>query len=134
MRNASHRFWPCIAAAVAVSAIAVPAASAGVHKYHTNLTMVSEQDYTSFFGWVRSDVHKCERDRFVTLFKQRPGADRKLGVSRSRAYSGDATWGWHTRQGQVDQGDRVYAKVERKVDNGGDVCRGDRSKTLTADE
>jgi hypothetical protein len=83
---------------------------------------------------VRSDAHKCEGDRFVTLFKQRPGADRKLGVSRSRAYSGDARWGWHTRQGQVDRGDRVYANVERKVGKGGDVCRGDRSKTLTADE
>jgi hypothetical protein len=134
MRKASRRFWPCIAAAVAVGVIAAPAASAGVHRYSTELTMVAEQDDTSWFGWVRSEIHKCERDRFVTLFKQQPGADRKLGVRRSRAYSGDAVWGWHTRAGQVDRGDRVYAEVERKVGKGGDVCRADRSKTLTADD
>jgi hypothetical protein len=32
MRNGSHRLWLCIAAAVAVIVIAVPAASAGVDK------------------------------------------------------------------------------------------------------
>ena len=85
-----------------------------------------------FYGRLRSEVHKCERDRRVTLFKQRPGADRKLGSTTSGYSPAPETfWAVNARPGQVVQGDRVYAKVERKVDNGGDVCRGDRSKTLT---
>jgi hypothetical protein len=35
MRNGSHRFWLCIAAAVAITVIAVPAASAYIGKYNT---------------------------------------------------------------------------------------------------
>ena len=136
MRNRSHRFWPCIAAAIAVSVIVVPAASARVHKYKTQVQ----------FGWdpvathVRPDgelyskSRTCVRGRRVVLFKQRPGAgpDRKIAHERSRP-SQDYETGFflmmHT--GTFHRGDRLYVKVERKVLNDGDVCRGARSRTQT---
>jgi hypothetical protein len=65
---------------------------------------------------VKSEVRKCERGRRVVLFKQRPGADRKLGAALS-AYSGggDAKWGVDLRPAQnVHWGDRLYAEVKRK--------------------
>jgi hypothetical protein len=146
VRNASHRFWPCIAAAVAVSVIAVPAASAGVRKYDTELTI--RKEHGSFLGTVWSErvpnsvpdrenlVRKCMNRRRVILFKQRPGADRKLGADRSSG--GDPTipstrsgdWQVSVPKGTLRHGDHVYAKATRKVGNGF-VCRADRSKTLT---
>jgi hypothetical protein len=131
MRNRSHRFWLCIAAAVAVSAIAVPAASAGVHKYDTRLTIARDGGGGFYHGDVISEVRKCERGRQVTLFKKRPGADRELGTVRS-GYSGGshASWGFVIPRAKLHRGDRHYAQVTRKVGEGF-VCRADRSKTLT---
>jgi hypothetical protein len=140
MRKAIHRFWPCIAAAVAVAVIAVPAASARVHKYNTQVG----------FGWdpggasvgavhgglrgVQSKVRKCEGRRRVTLFKQRPGPDREIAHDRSqyrpRYRAGDFLM--PVPEGTFHRGDRLYVKVERKVLNDGDVCRGARSRTKAA--
>ena len=140
MRNASHRFWPCIAAAVAVAVIAVPAASAGVHKYNTKLSFNWDRphDGTALFhgGWggAQSKVRKCERRRRVILFKQRPGADRKFATSESGYGIRQLYGGGCPPKGTVHRGDRLYARVKREVLNDGDVCRGARSETLTADE
>jgi hypothetical protein len=134
MRNGSHRFWLCIAAAVAVSAIAVPAASAGVPKYDTKLTIWKEAGRL-YHGDVKSEVGKCERGRQVTLFKKRPGADRRVGtvLSSRHGTNGDdlLTGGkWAIRALGLQPGDRAYAKVTPKVRDRF-VCRADRSKTLT---
>ena len=103
-------------------------ASEGVTEYNTRLTI--NQGWTPLFlGLVHSGGGKrCERGRRVTLFKQRPGADRKLGDVRSR---GDGDQGlWDMRVPQAKAGWRMYATVSRKV---GDefVCRRDRAPILT---
>ena len=72
---------------------------------------------------------KCEVGRRVTLFKQRPGADRKLGVVRRSC-------GWTTRDWGIGgpprakAGWHVYATVSPKVGDGF-VCSGDRSPIYT---
>ena len=61
----------------------------------------------------------------MVLFKQRPGADRKLGVSRSvirDRYGPQGEWG----VGGKAPRRHVYAKVTPKVRDGF-VCRADRS-------
>jgi hypothetical protein len=146
MRNGSHRFWLCIAAAVAVTVIAVPVASAGVRKYDTEMTI--REEHGRFSGTVWSEripisvpdrenlVKKCMNGRRVILFKQRPGADLKLGADRTSG--GDPTnissrsgdWQVSPPTGTLHDGDHVYAKATRKVSNGF-VCRADRSMTLT---
>ena len=116
-----------IAAIVAVAVIAVPAAAAGVHKYHTNVTINHEggaPDPILWHGWVKSEVGGCERGRRVILFKQRPGADRRVGAARRLQGWGQGAWGLHA---QPDG--RAYVKVKRKVRNDGDVCLADRSPT-----
>ena len=143
MRNGSHGFWLCIAAAGAVFVVAVPAASAGVHKYDTKLTITRElvpgpNGEVFWHGFVKSDrdrnpeyhyakaVRKCMEGRRVVLFKQRPGADRKLGTDRSN-FDPDANkgkWGLLARPVHL-----VYARVRAKVRDGY-VCRADRSKTV----
>jgi hypothetical protein len=70
-------------------------------------------------------VRKCMEGRRVIVFKQRPGADRRLGTERSEFEPryGQGHW-WLVLD--RNYGHRVYAKVTPKV---GDrfVCRADRS-------
>jgi hypothetical protein len=134
MRNGSHRFWPCIAAAVAVIVIAVPAASAGVHKYNTKQYITHEggaigpapAGYVFWEGGVHSKVKKCMEGRRVVLVRKRSGADRKIGTARTVWKYGRGDWGLNApRHG------RVYAEVRRKVLEDGDVCRAaPRSRTV----
>jgi hypothetical protein len=96
------------------------AASAGVHKYDTELTVT--KDRTAFYhGYVKSEVRKCERGRRVVLFKRRPGADRRLGTARSNRQGG---WGLVLDHPVKSHG--VYGKAKRKVRDRF-VCRADRS-------
>ena len=139
MRNGSHRFWLCIAAAVTVSVIAVPAASAGVHKYDTHVEFSWDQPHngTAVFhgggGGVQSKVRKCEDGRRVVLFKRRPGADREIAHDESvfRRDYGFGDFGFGPPKGTFHKGDRIYVQVKREVLNDGDVCRADHSKTMT---
>lgn len=131
MRNGSHRLWLCIAAAVAGTVIAVPAASADVVKHDTELTIA--KDRTRFYhGRVISEprARECEDGRRVVVFKQRPGADRKLGTTRSEVEERDGGT-WEGVWGLVISRSvhRVYAKVQRK-ESDRFVCRRDRSATL----
>ena len=86
MRNGSHRFWLCIAAAVAVIVIAVPAASAKVVWYDTGLSLQLKRHNGAYHGYVMSKVRTCERGRRVVLFRQRRGADHKLGSDRTNGH------------------------------------------------
>jgi hypothetical protein len=130
MRNGSHGFWLCVAAAVAVIVVAVPAASAGVHKYDTRVAInyqVCKLDRFCMAGHVKSQIRKCERGRRVNVFKERPGADRRIGNDRSGrkgAWAVDVT----TR---VQRGARVYAKVTPK-ERYRFGCLADRSRTIRA--
>ena len=64
--------------------------------------------------------------RRVVLFKQRPGADRKLGTDRSRFRSMARGCFWQVVVHRATPTRRVYAKVRRK-ERDGFVCRADRS-------
>ena len=124
-------------AALALTALAcaglAPAASAGVQKYDSKLTITGQGNperpgRTTFRGKVISPFRNCEGGRQVVLFKQRPGADRRLGKNRTSEQEGErGKW----RIGAEASGG-VYAKVRRDHDrnpsgNGGYVCRADRA-------
>jgi hypothetical protein len=127
------KIGPRSVAALVLTALAcaglAAAAFAGVHKYDTELTIA--RDRTRFFhGEVKSGHRKCEGNRRVVLFKKRPGEDRKLDATQSPRSGADrGKWGMVLDK-NPHRGDRNYAQVKRKSDNGF-VCRADRSKTLT---
>jgi hypothetical protein len=115
------------AGVMALGAQTGAAASEGVTEYNTRLTLIQGRT-PLYYGWVKSEVNRCERGRLVTLFRQRPGADRKLGHDRNRR--GDHVF-WAVRVPQAKNGWRVYATVSRKVGDWGTVCRRDRSPIHT---
>ena len=70
-------------AAAGVMALGAQTATApDVVKYDTELKITADRGGL-YHGSVESEVRKCERERRVVLFKQRPGADRRLGTDRS---------------------------------------------------
>jgi hypothetical protein len=110
-----------------------------VHRVTVNLTIFHESNLL-FYGEVRrgqlsSEVRRCQGGRQVTVFKQRPGADRKLGTNRSHGkppvrggirspFSG-FWWG----RFRIHLGDRLYATVRRERHRLF-VCAADRSRTI----
>jgi hypothetical protein len=121
-----------LVAALACAGLAA-AAFAGVHKYDSKLTIsgdphVEKPGRTIFHGKVKSPFRKCEGGRRVVLFKQRRGADRKLGSERTPEQEGIDRGTWSIGA-DVDSG--VYAKVRRDHDRNpsgnGYVCRADRA-------
>ena len=113
-------------AAAGVMALGTQTAAAGpdVVKYDTKLTLFAAAG-PQYWGWVESAVRKCMEGRKVVLFKQRPGADRRLGKDRSFIYGADQHGQWLII-GLGGEGRRLYAKVMRKRRDGF-VCRADRS-------
>src|SRR4051812_49750221 len=81
-------------AAAGVMALGAQTGAAPVHTYDTNLTITTERGFW-YHGGVLSDrdhnpgynrankFRRCMEGRRVTLFKERPGADRKLATDRS---------------------------------------------------
>jgi hypothetical protein len=113
----------CVAAA-GVMALGAQTAAAATYK-NTKLT-ITTWEAGHFWGHVVSgDRKKCEAGRRVTLFKQRPGADRKLGTGKSGR---DGSWGVRA---PYEIRFAVYATVSPKVGDGF-VCGGDRSPTGTS--
>ena len=72
------------------------------------------------------------KGRRVTLFEQRPAADRRLGTVHSQWEDApsrhEGSWGVYVKAAR--NGDRMYAKVSREVHDEF-VCRAARSGTLT---
>jgi hypothetical protein len=103
------------------------AAAPDVVKYDTELTIAEGSRGRLYHGRVLSqpEVRKCMEGRRVVLIKQRPGADRKLGTSRSQWGDGEGHW----RVVIPQTGARVYVKVRPKVSDRF-VCRADRSETI----
>jgi hypothetical protein len=115
----------CVAAAGVMALVAQTAAAA---TYNTKLTITQDQGsrgHALIHGHVVSgDRKKCEVGRRVTLFKQRPGADRKLGVAKV-VLMDERNWGISVPLAKVG-GEHVYAMVSPKAGDGF-VCSGDRS-------
>ena len=133
-------------AAAGVMALGTQTATA-VPKYDTELTIRQTQEDGPFLGTVWSErvplslqdrenlVRECMNGRRVALFKQRPGADRKLGIDISSG--GDPTnpntrsgdWQVSAPKGALRHADPVYAKARRKVGDGF-VCHAERSNRI----
>jgi hypothetical protein len=110
----------------AAGVMALGAQTAAAATYNTRLTITQDRSppHALIHGHVRSGGgKKCEVGRRVTLFKQEPGADRKLGADRS-------TREWGMGVPQAKAGWHVYATVSPKVGDGF-VCSGDRSPIYT---
>ena len=117
-----HKMGRRFALVIGVAAAGVMAlgAQTAVAKTHNTKLTITTWEGGLFWGHVVSgDRKKCEAGRRVTLFKQRPGADRKLGSGRSGR---DGSWGVRA---PYEIG-AVYATVSPKVGDGF-VCGGDRS-------
>ena len=129
-------------AAAGVMALGAQTAAAApdIVKYRTQLTITTDRGFL-YHGWVQSDsdrnpgydpanaFRRCMDGRRVVLFKQRPGADRKLATLRSqfRPDYGKGIWGMPRAPAASHA--QVYAKVRREVHDEF-VCRGDRSATI----
>jgi hypothetical protein len=133
MRNGSRRFWPWIAAAVAVVGSAVPAASAGGDKPNpvkidSRVTLPLPQT-NPFYGRVESSKHACEVDRKVEVFRPQPGRDHLVHPGGTDRSNRRGQW----RAGQeMLPGGHYYARVVRTEEGTAGktfVCRGDRSPT-----
>src|SRR4029450_3056371 len=85
-----------------------------VVNYDTTLPLTPEtaspKGVPHWHGQVESDRTECMLGRRVILFKQQPGADRKLGVAKSNV----SGWG----AGTAPIGGRVYARVSPKMGDG----------------
>ena len=115
----------------AAGVMALGAQTAFAATYNTRLTITVEQG-PLIHGLVFSGGGRgCDIGRRVTLFKQRPGADRKIFAVRSGARFGTKkpsppAGGWGRTVRQAKAGWRVYAEATSKVGDGF-VCSGDRS-------
>ena len=127
------------------------AASEGVVEYDTKVTIGADEwrkgrripRGTVLSGSVQSEVigtpagcrdqcrNECKGGRRVIVFKQRPGADRKLGATPSIRVHLLQSGSWRLTPASwvAGSGSTVYAKVTRKVGDGF-VCRVDRSRTI----
>ena len=124
-------------AAAGVLALGAQTATAAPEfvKYRTQLKIITDRGHL-YHGSVKSDsdrkptydpaqaVRQCMEGRRVAVFRQRPGADRKLGTRRSHFRGGQGYWGMPSFVRGPGQA-RVYAKVRREVHDEF-VCRGDR--------
>ena len=97
--------------------------AAAVVEYDTKLLKITQDRYSGFHGDVKSQVGKCERERRVVAFRQRPGPDLWLHTERT---GGSGSWDMALARSKV--GWKVYAKVRHRVRDQF-ICRSDRSET-----
>ena len=113
-----------IAVGLAVTLACVPAASAG-GKASTRVTLDFIQPTpgeTLYTGDIFSSRKACKNKRQVLVFRARPGADEKIGATRS--YKGKAQPGyyWTLAKDGLPAGGEYYSKVKPT-----DACKGDKS-------
>lgn len=115
---------------VALLAAAIPLSVIGTAQADTIPSQVSikwNENRTLFKGKVRSEDPECLGDRRVTVFKKRPGKDKKVG---SDFTNNRGKWKVDKRQANG----RYYARVAAKQLSGyygpGDKCARARSRTI----
>jgi hypothetical protein len=136
-KNEMGRRFAIVIGVAAAGVMALGAQTAAAKTYNTRLTITADSGNLFHGRLSASGGKKCEVGRLVTLFKQKPGADRKLEAGRS--VSGGPNWippkgrkgAWGVGAiPQAKSGWRVYAKATPKVGDGF-VCSGDRSPIYT---
>jgi hypothetical protein len=111
---------------VAIVWVLVPSASAG-GKAGTRVTMDSAfvvPVETHWAGDIFSSRRVCKNKRRVLVFRVRPGADQKMGSTRSYKGTDQPGYYWTLVKDGLHAG-KFYAKVKPT-----DRCKGDRSETL----
>ncbi len=107
---------------VAVAAIAiVPISATGQVIYETELTIKGPNG--DFSGKIKSDEQECETGRKVTVFKKKPGKDKKVGDDTSDSGK------WSTGNSGEKKG-KFYAKVGSDFG----ICEKAKSKTIEVEE
>lgn len=114
--------------AMASALAAVPAAGAGEN---TRTTVTIDAVFlgpgqTYWSGDVMSPRKACKNRRRVLIFRVRPGADAKVGATRSFKGSADNGYYWTYSENGAARRGKYYAKVKPTG-----TCRGDRSPALT---
>ena len=115
-------------AAIAVMAF-VPAASAATKTAVTFDGAFLTNGASMWSGQVVSPKANCAHKRVVLIFKQRPGADKKIGSAKAERVTGVVGYYWAFEKVgfAVKSSERYYAKV-----NATDKCAGARSPVLSA--
>lgn len=112
---------------MAIAVVFVPTASAR-DKASTTVTLDDVfvvPIETHWDGDIRSRRRACKNRRPVLVFRVRPGADQKMGSTKSYKGQVDPGYFWSlVKDGIAPEGD-YYAKVRPT-----DRCKGDRSSTL----
>jgi hypothetical protein len=121
-----------VALAVGIALVAVPAADAGGGKASTRVTIdavFSAPDGTYFSGDIFSSRKACKNNREVIVFRQKAGADQRIGQTRSFRGLVDPGYFWTMHKAnQFYPSGQYYAKV-----NPTSKCRGDKSGLLASD-
>ncbi len=115
-------------AAIAVMAF-VPAASAATKTAVTFDGAFMTNGASMWSGEVVSPKTKCANKRVVLIFKQRPGADLKIGSTKAVRVTAAPGYYWAFEKTgyAVKSSEKYYAKVKAT-----DSCAGARSPVLNA--
>ena len=116
-------------AAIAVMAF-VPAASAATKTAVKFDGAILTNGASMWSGEVVSPKAKCANKRVVLIFKQRPGADKKIGSAKAEPVTGVVGYYWAFEKVgyAVKSSEKYYAKVKPT-----DACSGARSPVLKAE-
>jgi len=118
-------------AAIAVIAVMafVPAASAATKTAVTFDGAFLTNGASMWSGQVVSPKANCAHKRVVLIFKQRPGADKKIGSAKAERVTGVVGYHWAFEKAgfAVKSSEKYYAKVKAT-----DKCAGARSPVLNA--
>ncbi len=117
-------------AAIAVMAFAPAASAATAHTAVTLDGAFLTNGASMWSGDVVSPKTKCAKGRTVLIYKVRPGADKKIGSTKTKPVTGVIGYYWaYEKEGYaVRASERYYAKVKAT-----DSCKGARSAALYAD-
>jgi hypothetical protein len=113
--------------ALAGLALCVPAAW-GAGKARTTVTIDSVflgAGQTHYAGDISSPRKACKNNRRVLIFRARPGADEKVGSTRSFEGLAEPGYYWTYSETRAAPTGRYYAKVKPTK-----RCKGDRSPSL----
>ena len=122
MRTSTRATLATLVAGLTILAMA-PVAQG--HTFNAPSTVTIDYDGRNFYGSVASARRSCTRGRKITLFKQRPGRDRRVAFDTTNR---SGNYRIHRPRARG----RFYVKVARRASGGyghSHVCGRDRSPT-----